>query len=123
MNRDMDLVRKILLACEAVASGYAPSPLVVEGYTDEQIGFHVMLMAQAGLLSADDQTSSGCKSPSWMAHSLTWDGYEFLDAARDEKTWNKAKAAVSTVGGLAFDILKATLSKFIADQAGQLMRS
>jgi hypothetical protein len=97
--------------------------LVVEGYTDQQIGFHVMLMAQAGLISADDQTSSGSTSPSWMAHSLTWAGYEFLDAARDERTWIKAKAAVSTVGGLAFDVLKATLSKFIADQAGQLMRS
>ena len=122
MKRDMDLVRKILLACEAEPSGWAPSPLVVEGYTEAQIGFHVMLMAEAGLIQGKNITSSKSQGPQWLPGPMTWAGYEFLDASRDEGTWGKAKAAVSKVGGFSFDVLKAILVKYMAEQAGQLMR-
>ena len=44
MQRDMDLVRAILLAIEAVDGVQAPYPLVVNGYTAEQIGYHALIM-------------------------------------------------------------------------------
>jgi hypothetical protein len=30
---------------------------------------------------------------------LTWEGHEFLDAARDEKRWKKAMSTVKEKGG------------------------
>jgi len=33
---DMDLIRKILLECEAAETARAPSPLTIEGYTEAQ---------------------------------------------------------------------------------------
>jgi hypothetical protein len=48
MKRDMDLVRKILLQIEEHPHGFAPNYLAIEDYTQEQIGFHVLLMGEAG---------------------------------------------------------------------------
>ena len=46
----------------------------------------------------------------YSAISLTWQGHEFLDAARNDTIWRKAKKKVlETTGGLAFDVLKAAL--------------
>ena len=67
-------------------------PLDIDGYTEEQIGFHVYLMIQAGLLSGGDVTHVGSSSPIAMAQSMTWAGYEFVEASRNEDTWAKAKS-------------------------------
>lgn len=41
---------------------------------------------------------------------LSWAGHEFLDAARDEGTWQRAKKkATAKGGGIVFDVLKAVL--------------
>lgn len=37
MQRDMNLVRDILLSLEAESSGFAPDHLEIEGYTEAQI--------------------------------------------------------------------------------------
>ena len=92
MERDMDLIREILLRLEAHRHGFAPA-LAIEGYTDEQIGFHVALMSQAGLVDAHQATSIADKSPSALPTSLRWEGYELLAASKDEGTWKKGKAA------------------------------
>jgi hypothetical protein len=81
-----------------------------------------MLMAEAGLIRGTNITNSKSEGPEWLPGPMTWDGYEFLDASRDEGTWGRAKAAVSKVGGFSFDVLKAILVKYMADQAGQYMR-
>jgi hypothetical protein len=109
VKRDLDLIRKILLACEAELHDYAPHPLTVDGYGDDRIGFHVHLMIQAGLLDGGDVTHMGSASPMGMAQSMTWEGYEFLEAGRDEQRLNKATGAAKAVGGMTLDVLKSTL--------------
>jgi hypothetical protein len=99
MKREMDLVRKIIFALEERPSGFAPSDLTITGYIEEQIGYHVHLMIQAGLLEGADATTSEDKSPQAMATCLTWAGHEFADAARDESRWSKAMAIVKEKGG------------------------
>ena len=43
-----------------------------------------------------------------IAFNLTWDGHEFLDAIRNEGTWNKIKAFVKEKSAsLSFDVIKA----------------
>ena len=54
MKRDMDLVLKILRSVEAREDAGDLVPVAVEGYTDEQIGFHVKLLVDSGRLEGED---------------------------------------------------------------------
>ena len=53
MKRDLELIRKMVLAIEDAPSGYAPE-LKFEGYTDEQVGYHAYLLLDAGLAKGED---------------------------------------------------------------------
>ena len=106
MKRDLDLVRKILLVCEEHPNGFAPQELHIEGYTDDQIGYHVHLAGNAGLLKVADVTHLGSQSPCAIPLSMTWSGHEFLDDSKNETVWEKAK---KSVGSSSFDVLKAVL--------------
>lgn len=119
MKRDMDLIRAILLACEAHEHGRAPRELQIEGYTDEQIGFHVHLMGEAGLLRTTDVTHTGSTSPSAMPIAITWDGYEFLEASRNENNWQKVKAAAHASGGFVLSAVKDVLVQLAASALAQ----
>ena len=118
MKRDMELVRKILLTIENSPHGHA-GRLKIDGYTDEQVGYHVYIMGEAALLRTADVTSMGSKSPQAIPISLTWEGHEFLDAARDEGRWNKAMEKVKSIGGeVALSVLKELLVQIMKGQLG-----
>ena len=95
----MDLIRKLALALEEAPFGYAPDSLKIEGYTEEQIGYHAHLMIDAGLATGSDTTHMESSSPEAVLTSLTWAGHEFADAARDETRWKKAMGIVQEKGG------------------------
>jgi hypothetical protein len=46
----MDLVREIHLALEQHPHGFAPDELRIDGFTEEQVGYHAYIMGQAGLI-------------------------------------------------------------------------
>jgi len=117
MKRDMDLVRKILMACVDHEHGRAPQDLAIEGYSEEQIGYHVYLMMEAGLVEAADVTTMGSESPEAVVTSVTWDGHEFLEASRDEGLWENAKQAVGSTGGMVLGVLKSVLIALATDAA------
>jgi hypothetical protein len=107
MKRDMDLVRQILIAIEDHEHGFAPEVIEVPGYTEETVGYHLVLMAEAGLIRASDTTSFGEQSPSALPERLTWAGHEFIANARNERVWAKVKATVMAKGGsVSFEVLK-----------------
>jgi hypothetical protein len=112
MKRDMDLIRKILLAIEAHPNPCSwDVPLDFPDYSEKEICYHVNLLKEAGLIVADIKVAlSGdiyCK-----ANSLTWDGHEFLEAARDDSRWEKVKSLVwEKTRSLPFEVLKAGLVK------------
>ncbi|MBN1375810.1 MAG: DUF2513 domain-containing protein, partial [Dehalococcoidia bacterium] len=78
----MDLIRAMLLAIEADDHGFAPK-IEIEGYTQEEIGYHAVLLGEAGLVEVHDITHMGSHSPEALISRLTWEGHEFLDAARE----------------------------------------
>lgn len=119
MKRDMDLVRSILLEVEAHKHGSAPSNLTIDGYNDETIGFHVYLMGQADLLRVADITSRGDASPNAIPLNITWNGYEFLEAARNNTGWQNAKRKVIDSGiGFSIVVLKAVLVELAMERLG-----
>jgi Hypothetical protein (DUF2513) len=116
MQRDMDLVRQILLEVEQ-HPGVPPPILRIEGYSQEQIGHHVFLMWDAGLLRAIESTTTRGNllpeaSPLW----ITWNGHEFLEKAREPSRWVKAKTILNRIGSWSFDILKDVLTDLAKKQ-------
>lgn len=118
MKRDLELIRKMVLACEGSAGGYAEgSP--IEGYTDEQIGYHAYLICDAGLAKGYDASHLGSKSPEWRILHLTSAGHDFADAARQESTWRTATGIVKDkASGITLDVLKQILVSVIKGNIG-----
>ncbi len=106
MKRDMDLVRLILLEIEK--SGEDPRSAIrlqLQNYTSEQVSYHVMILNDAGLIEAYNLSTLGTGSI-WRPKRLTWSGHEFLDAARNDSIWNKAKEKATSMN---FELLKELL--------------
>lgn len=93
MKRDMELVRKILMKINDHEHGYAPKNFSVEGYSAAQVGFHCLLLDEAGLIQVVDSSSMGEDSPSAIPLRLTWDGYEFIENAKNENIWSEARSS------------------------------
>jgi hypothetical protein len=117
MKRNMDLVRKILLEVERSESGYAPQPLKIRGYSDDLVGYHALIMWEAGLVEGVNAASSSSGgTPAALITRLTWQGHELLDAARQETRWKKAKSILKKVGGATLQIWLAVLTNLIKDE-------
>ncbi len=117
MKRDLDLVRKIMLALEAYDHGYAPEGFTIAGYDDEVIGHHVWLMAQGGLLTA--LTSPGEASPIAEPGSITWVGHEWLAVVRNERVWVTVRTEMKDRGlTLSFALMQELAIKIAKSFAG-----
>ncbi len=99
MKRDMDLVRKILRSIDASEDEGAISGMQIDGYSHEEIAYHVMLLDEAKIIRANIVRAEGSKIPEGYAiYSITREGYAFLDAFSDERLWKKAKTLVGDIG-------------------------
>ena len=79
------------------------------GYEREQLSYHFELMAEAGLIKGFDV---GAANVGWLPQRMTWDGHEFLDAARNEEHWSRVRGMIDeTVESAPFDTWKAILSE------------
>ena len=116
MKRDMELARLILMRIEAQESYSDNISCEFEGYTDEQIYYHIMLLHEAGLVVAIDV--SGMQDIQWIPQRLTWQGHEFVESARDTTIWNKAKEIMAKTGGFAFEVAKPLLISLVKEQLG-----
>jgi hypothetical protein len=115
MKRNMDLIRQILLEIEKQPFTGGWVDLSIEHYTPEELTYHVMILCEAGLIEAKDLSNHS--GMDWKPTRLTWEGHEFLEAARDNSRWKKATSTVlEKVGGIAFDVLKQLLMKLMMEQ-------
>lgn len=106
MKRDMDLIRQILLDVEA-KEDMLPRPFHVEGYPKEQVSYHVILLGEAGLIEARHMSTQQDVVPTAYPVRLTWEGHEFLGAAKNDTAWQKAKLVFTDkAGGIAYAVLK-----------------
>jgi hypothetical protein len=94
MKRDMDLVRLMLLRTEAIGvdeDAGARYHAECEQHDVAVRAHHIAIMIEAGLVvgvTTNDQSRDLARG---IIFRLTWQGHEFLDAARNETTWKKAK--------------------------------
>ena len=124
MQRDMDLIRRILLAIESSAAN--EYEFDIEG-ADEQIKWHnVNLLVQERLIEGVN-IRWGADGTGPLVHlggrvALTWKGHDFLDAVRDDSIWIKTKEKARARGlylqSLTFDIVKSLSVSIIQGQLG-----
>jgi Hypothetical protein (DUF2513) len=105
MKRDMDLIRALLLKAEEQPP-YGPfTNMEFPGRSEDEMRFHAELAQEAGLIEAEFMMDG------FFVRRLTYAGHEFLDAAREEKLWNKAKETVrKNAGTLTMEALKTALA-------------
>ncbi|MCX6030809.1 MAG: DUF2513 domain-containing protein [Chloroflexi bacterium] len=114
MKRDMDLIRNILLMMEESSDPEYPN-IQIDGYSSETISYHLMLLDEAGLIKALDASSAS--GMEWMPQRLTWQGHEFVEAARNENRWNKAKNIMAKSGGFVIEVMRTILIDLVKAQA------
>lgn len=115
----MNLIRQLLFRMGNHPAGFAPRDYAVEGYTADQVGYHIWLLGEAGLMKVADVTSHDSSGPVAMPVNLTWEGHEFIAAARSDTTWSRAMERAKSVGGaLSLAVFKQLLESVAKTQLG-----
>ena len=105
MQRDMDVVRDLLLLIEKQTPSEAQGVFQPDEYSRDVLDNHMMLMMDRGLVEAKDWADM--QGHNWAMVRLLWDGHDFLDTIRDPEIWRKTKKGVQQAGGFSLDLLKA----------------
>ena len=112
MQRNMDLIRQLLLGLEGEAS--TQYEFSMENVDELEKWYNVDLLVQANLIRglkvrwAADGTGPYPHTKGLVA--LTWEGHDFLDAVRNDSVWHraneKAKAGGLDMQSLTFEVIK-----------------
>ena len=95
MKRDMDLCRQILIEVESWPTTSRPKQVAIDGYSDDTVGHHAWLLHEAGLIEGLELPVGTLCRPK----CLTYQGHDFLEHARNDTRWQKAKDIVVDNGG------------------------
>lgn len=115
MKRDMELFRKFLLEVETIPPDMVNwVGLTVEGHSSDEVAYHARLAHDAGFIEARFLPGTN----DFTVRRLTYAGHEFLDAAREDTLWQKAKQTVlSNAGTLTVEALKTALAMLMQQAA------
>jgi len=114
----MELVRAILTVLEEHPHGFAPAAIKITGYSEEEVGFHCYIMAEAGLLTGRGTTSLASTSPSLEPNILTWEGYEFLGNTKNPQLWQQTKDMINGLGGASFSVWSSVAANVVMKNLG-----
>ena len=107
MQRKLDLLKKLLEEIEIVSgpsTSISSSKFEIEGYSYEQIDYHIELCLDAGLIEAEKLATKG--GVTYYVKRLTWRGHEFLDNIRNDTVMKKVKKTIQEKGGsFAFEAI------------------
>ena len=109
MQRNMDLVRDLLIRLEALHLGVGEAqmlmvsgpPLVLAGEDANEVFYNMRPLANAGFLDLTD----GQPALGFGIKGLTWQGHDFLDSVRDPEIWRRTKEGAQKAGGFTVELL------------------
>jgi DNA-binding transcriptional ArsR family regulator len=108
MKRDFELIRDILLKIEEADTFDQGIIIKIEGKSEEEIEYHLLLLGEDRLVELDDANKDFGVRP----FRLTSQGHDFLDAARNATIWNKTQKFIKEKGGsVTLSIFKSLLTK------------
>ena len=93
MKREMDLIRLLLIQVET-----SEEPRGMGQYPEEERAYNAALLIEAGLVKGTVVPNAEGGIHASVMTRLTWEGRDFLDAARSDTVWNKAKEKVFKPG-------------------------
>ena len=103
MKRDMEVIRKLILALEAAEFGVSSDEIDL-GIDNAVVEYHMRLMAQANLITVDTLRCG------IMFKEMTWAGHDFADTCRDDTVWRRTTKEVKEKSkSVSFDVLLALL--------------
>jgi hypothetical protein len=105
MKRDLDLCKSLL---EELEKG---SPILCfPDRPEAEVLDHFAMLCEAGLLKGQVIRGSSGQILAASFERLSWDGHNFLAAARNASTWEQAKNRILATGGTwTLDLLKSLL--------------
>jgi len=92
MQRNMDLIRLILLKIEEAPKPQLREIPVIEGFSQEEIVFHLILLDEIDFVKIDATEMANGTVRVTSIHRMTWQGYDFLEKVKNETVWQKTKA-------------------------------
>ena len=108
MKRNWDTIREILIRFEDLDP--ETGSLQLSDFSSDrayEYSYHVELLLEAGLIHGQMSKTLGNHAQNFLAHRLTWEGHEFLDAIRSDSVWNKTKTSFVKSGlSMTFDLVK-----------------
>ena len=113
MQRNMDLVRTILMRMEDNTSGWAPRDLGIKAFPPKEIGYHCHIMMQEGLIEGCDVTNSESSGSGSPPDQSDLGGPRVPRSVRDQERWNRAKAIVAKVGSAPISVWMKILSDLV----------
>lgn len=90
VKRDMELVRRILLAVQA-KTDLEPERIVIDGEDDLVVSRHIEMLFDNGYLEGIEHTSLNDRYRGIFVKDLSWDGHEFIGAIGKDAIWQKLK--------------------------------
>lgn len=118
MQRDMDLVRKILFYIEDnyKAGQNWIREIEIDNYSQEEVFEHLKLIYEADLVQEFDYEEYNDGDFFYQIGNLSNKGYDFLDKIRQDTIWNKTKSIIKEKGlPLIISVIKEVSSKIISD--------
>ena len=123
MERDLSLVREILLRIEEKPTRSGRMDLAIDGYPENLIIYNLDLAIQAGFVEGKVRWSADTDTiVSWTVHGLTWEGHEFLNSVRQEEVWKKTQETVEKAGHkiahVSINVIKEVAVALVKGQMG-----
>lgn len=122
MKRDLELVRRIMLAAEAVPAGVHASgtELNINDAPPADLAAHLKLLIDEGYLEGKAYgTFDGLEPGNVLVLGIPWKGHEFLDAVRDDSVWRQIRERVAKMAGpVALSIITQLGTAIIKQQLG-----
>ena len=122
MVRDFDLIRRIMLDIQALPANSPAAPISYpDEYDQAVVNEHMSLLIEAGLIHGKVlRTMSGIAQVN--SRGLTWSGHDFMDIAKKETLWARAKQiAVERGLSLTVEVLTGALKEALKEAAAGLL--
>jgi hypothetical protein len=123
LNRDMDLVRRILIHVDKKET-LRPEQIVFDDIADEVLGRHIEMLHKEGLLEGEPVDLSHLSYLRVDVTDLTWAGHDLVSALRNEGVWQQMKQKLTAfeMATVPLDMLKslalALLEKYLKGKLG-----
>lgn len=116
MQRDMELIRKILFKIEETVDNVTKYNLEIEGYAMKEVAYHCSVLHEGGYIHTCNVQYADNEVYSFSVGRLTWEGHDFLDKIREDTIWNKTKSVIRKKGlPFVFEIVKNVSTEVITE--------